>query len=334
MSLNLRATPSIAALSFSETPWVLTKGSRIRTSILFSISAFERANELDQTRAAASSFYAKTKDFEQLPGSQISASVDALRPTPGAAGYSQQQQFYDLAQKKADATLKQRTTDPAAAVANSPAVKLANADFANSDPADPASYYPVLRARLNAQQALGMGITSPITNDEAKVYADRLKPVENSDGRLPGESDIVNGVLNDVSKKYGPYAEQAMARVLYRMPVKEGVADLMAKALHQMHTDSSQLPVNETMARQVQMQRDQDRLKTMSGVVTPTTAGTPPPLPESGSLRPFSQAVDMLRFDPDRLMPAFVKRFGPASVPPDLQDRIPQGLLPDKAAAQ
>lgn len=284
-------------------------------------------------RAFATHYYATTKDFEQLPGGQIADSVEAMKPSPGNPGFALQQQFYDQAQKKADETLKQRTSDPAAAVLKSPGVQLANADYSKSDPADPPSYYPVLRARVNAQQALGMGLTSPITNDEAKIYADRLKPVEQSDGRMPGQTEIVQGVLDDVQRKYGPYAEQVMARVLYQMPVKEGVADLMAKALQRMHADATQLAVSETMARQAQMLRDQDRLKVMSGVVNPATSGPSPPLPENRALRPPQQAIDILRNDPVRTMPFFIKHFGTENVPPDLQNRIPQDMLPKKKAS-
>ena len=55
MSPSLRATRSIAALSFSETPWVLINGSRIRTSILLSISAFVRASASGKTISPFSS---------------------------------------------------------------------------------------------------------------------------------------------------------------------------------------------------------------------------------------------------------------------------------------
>lgn len=86
------------------------------------------------------------------------------------------------------------------------------------------------------------------------------------------------------------------------------------------------------MARQAQMLRDQDRLKIMSGVVNSATSGQPP-LPENAVMRPPQQAIDILRNDPDRTMPFFIKHFGIENVPPDLHNRIQPGMMPKKRAS-
>ena len=179
---------------------------------------------------------------------------------------------------------------------------------------------------------------SPITDQEAKRYASVLRPVSKGQAETQDQGNVINAVVDDVNQRYGPYAQQAMARVLYHVTMKTDAANILAAAMQKYKDGSQQGPlITPDQLKQIQMEQDAKRAAQIAGV-TPLPAQGPidvsanpggldasqvaPATAAPGNQKPFWQAVDMLRADP-RLLPQFIQRFGTQSVPNDLKDQIP-----------
>ena len=67
-------------------------------------------------------------------------------------------------------------------------------------PNDPSSFMPVIKARLVAQDAIGIpeGAQSPITDQEAKRYASVLQPVSMGQAETQDQGQVINAVVDDV----------------------------------------------------------------------------------------------------------------------------------------
>ena len=297
----------------------------------------EQAEAFRTNRAFAANFYNQTNDFDTIPESTISDRLDRLKPIPGTPGFDQAQTYYEAAQKKAQTLINARYADPAGSVDQLPGVANARRGV---QPNDPSSFMPVIKARLIAQDALGIpeGAQSPITDQEAKRYASVLRPVSKGQAETQDQGNVINAVVDDVNQRYGPYAQQAMARVLYHVTMKTDAANILAAAMQKYKDGSQQGPlITPDQLKQIQMEQDAKRAAQIAGV-TPLPAQGPidvsanpggldasqvaPATAAPGNQKPFWQAVDMLRADP-RLLPQFIQRFGTQSVPNDLKDQIP-----------
>jgi hypothetical protein len=222
------------------------------------------------------------------------------------------------------------------------------AALAQYDPKDPSTFKPVIAARLAEQDALDIPpeAQSAATDAEAKQYAAALKPISKPGVPPQNQEQVINQVVDAVAKKYGDHAQEVMSRVLYHVTLKKDLAEVMSEALVRAAKDKdTEGRPDPDAARKVQIERDAQRAAQIAGTAETarSTAGQETPDIMSGShlatpesvdrvvnqseqktQKPFNEAVDMLRSDPSRYMPYFVKKFGVAKVPPDLQQYIPK----------
>jgi hypothetical protein len=300
----------------------------------------EAADQFAVNRGIAQNYYDRTKDWANLSDAEIYDRVKLLEPDPGQPGFAYAQKLQQHAAEAADDLLKKRYDDPAGSVENMPDVRAAKA--ANDSAA-------VVKARLLAQTKLGIpeGAQSPIPDDEAKRYAALLRPVSKGQADVENQDQVINSVVKEVNQKYGQYAQPAMARVLYHVTMKQDAADAMSAAMQRYSKQEIPPLVTPDEARKVQIERDADTAARIAGVQvepnlvtgdvdistkTPVQTNAVKPIlegTEKPRQKPFWQAVDLLRSDPVKLMPAFVKRFGEVSVPSDLRQYVvtqpPQG---------
>jgi len=251
-------------------------------------------------------------------------------------------------------------------------VQRAAAAFDKNDPRTGQALYQA-RLAAQERAGIPGPAQSPITDAEAQQYAAALRPVARGQAAVEDQEKIINGVVDDVNAKFGGYAQQAMRRVLFHVTMKTDAADILAAAMQRYQAQTPGPLVTPDQARKAQMEQDVERARDIAGLsmqaapeITPMTEGeasraaavpsqrqpdgqAQPDLLRGESvmpssvmpamrqaqpvMKPFWQAVDLLRTDPDRLMPFFVKRFGADSVPSDLRDRIPQPAGPAKPRA-
>ena len=285
-------------------------------------------------RDLAQNFHDTTKDWHLIPEQEINARVESMKPQGGAPGFSQAQSYYDAAHKAADQIIGARYSDPAGSVHDVPIVK--SAVPSNG----PDGFLPVIKARMAAQEQIGIpeAVRSPITNDEAKRYAALLRPLSQGQASAIDQTAAIEGVVNDVQQKFGPYAKQALSRVLYQVTMKKDAADVLASAIDKMTTSQPGPLTTPDDARRVQVERDAARAAAIAGKETGDLAsaalrsqgGRPtaptPNIVQQGNMKPFHQATDLLRADPDKLMPFFIQKFGPDAVPADLVSKMPPEL--------
>lgn len=175
-------------------------------------------------REKAGKIFDATNGMETQSAEDIAHRLEVITPKAGAAGYADDIDILDAAQKKASEVLKARAADPAAAVDQAfPSVKSAR-DLAN--PQDPASMQGLAYARLQAQKAIGISDfeQKPLTNAEALQLA---RPVTAQTD--PGASSkAMMDLVDQVEQTYGPHANAVLSQVLQAKGVDKEMADLGA----------------------------------------------------------------------------------------------------------
>jgi hypothetical protein len=269
----------------------------------------------------------------------------ARESQPSARGFARAARNQERLAKTVAAFQKERRDDPGGSVSRTPNVQAALKQY---DPKDPSTFKPVIAARLAEQDALDIPpeAQSAATDAEAKQYAAALKPISKPGVPPQNQEQVINQVVDAVAKKYGDHAQEVMSRVLYHVTLKKDLAEVMSEALVRAAKDKdTEGRPDPDAARKVQIERDAQRAAQIAGTAETarSTAGQETPDIMSGShlatpesvdrvvnqseqktQKPFNEAVDMLRSDPSRYMPYFVKKFGVAKVPPDLQQYIPK----------
>lgn len=167
-------------------------------------------DEWQAKREVASRLWGATAGMETETPDQISARLATLEPKPGTEGFRDQEQIFQAATRKADAVLKARADDPAAAAeAAFPDVAQLASD---ADPQDPASVQAVVAARLQAQDALGLDefARKPLKKAEALALA---RPVTmQHDPRA--QAQAMAELVDQVNVAYGPHADAVLRQVL------------------------------------------------------------------------------------------------------------------------
>ncbi len=181
----------------------------------------EQRARFEQDRINAHEYYGQMNGIEQVPADQMQARVNALAPRPGTPGFASRAYYQGIAQKQVDALLKARLNDPAAAADKFPAVQEA-AKNASLD--RPWSYTPLVRARMAAQEQLGIpeDFRQPITNAEAKQLFGQIQ------GAAPQDrATALQGVIETVN---GAFAEHAGKAINYMLRAYHGNEELRAQA--------------------------------------------------------------------------------------------------------
>lgn len=242
----------------------------------------EREFVLNRTRAI--NYYNATKDFDTLPSNQMEARIESLKPRAGASGYAGMQQYYEQAQQKAQEIIKARANDPAGAVANLPAVKQAQqgVDYQN-----PESLIPLVKARLAAQDAIGIPASQqqPMTKSEAQRI---MAPVVNA---LPGtERQQLQQIIPYFQKAFGGQADRALQFAIEQAKVDTDTAGIAASMFKKI--GMGQKPT----------QTDQNMLATAqtNGAMAKAAGATPDASTPRTAVRPPSEAIKALIQNPSR----------------------------------
>lgn len=157
----------------------------------------------------ASDFHA-VKDLSDVQQRQY---LDSHKPDPTSAGYAVAAKRHEQLETAVGKIQTFRREDPSGAVAKSPVVAAAMAQY---DEKDPATFAPVVQARLAEQQRLGIEpeYQSPITKPEALKA---MLPVQQA---LPGQKMVaLEQVAEHFQKTFGDKAQQAFLYSLRAMKI-------------------------------------------------------------------------------------------------------------------
>jgi hypothetical protein len=178
------------------------------------------------TRAQAKNYYDNTHDLDQVPNATILQRVASLQPKGGTPGFDSQYAYWQAAQKRGQEIMKQRATDPAAAVDNFPAV----AEARNAvDLKQPETMAALARQRAIAQRSVGLE-PFPVTRQEALQIAAPLVTA------LPGsEKKILGDLLPYLDRAYGKDADRVLQFSLQEAKIDadtQGMAVSLFRKLH------------------------------------------------------------------------------------------------------
>lgn len=169
-----------------------------------------------ESRQDARTLYDASTDMPGMPTAQIQERLDTLKPVPGTADYARKAKVYNDAVEIAQKIEKQRAEDPAAAVAQAPAVKAAAEKAKSSAPADIQS---LVSTSLATQAQLGIPAYAqrPITRRTARELALPIISASRVTGRddiSKGEREAVKAVIDKVVQDYGPFADKVLPYVI------------------------------------------------------------------------------------------------------------------------
>lgn len=263
-------------------------------------------------------FGAKKNAFETMPNVQIQQTInteEARTLVPGSPGYANQTKKIEQLRKYADALQKQRLEDPSGVVSRMPYVQEALKQY---DPKNPKTFQAVVRARMEAQETLGIPPEnrSPITKRDA---LDAMNPYV---AALPGkEMDEMEKIAVKFRDQYGENAPRAVAYALRAVHANEKMK-LDAAALIGSLTDGT--PITPSEKRAAQDRKDTEAIaralategnrpepEWMRTMVDPSGFGGPMSVPNVTQY-PMPQSDDILRVVRQPGYAAdFDKKYGP-----------------------
>lgn len=183
-----------------------------------------------QARDDALSVFSGTHDMPDLNEDAIRQRIQQYqeKADKGGEGIERRQQVSDEVRKQGERVLKQRYEDPAAAVADNPAVKAASSGYAGLDPS---SFLPVAKARMEAQARLGISeeVRSPLTKAEALKLTTPLARM------LPGdERQTLTDLATQFQQMFGEDADQAFTFALRARKVDNQTAQTAARVMRKL----------------------------------------------------------------------------------------------------
>lgn len=183
----------------------------------------EAANDWEAERGRARKIHSALDGIETLPEGEVERRLQTLQPEPGSAGFVDDTRAYDRARKKADKFLEARRSDPALAVDVFDSVRQARASAEYSDEGGtrtvtPASAQAVVRARLAAQQELGIREPMAVTRSEARTIARQLRFIGDEDAKG------MERFMRQMTTTYGDLADEVLASALQLENVNRDLA--------------------------------------------------------------------------------------------------------------
>lgn len=208
-----------------------------------------------ENRDTAVKTYKAVSALEGLDDAGIEEHLGSIEPKSGDPNFANQQKIYDKAEARATKLRDLRLKDPAQAVDDSPIVKEVKNNEAY-DPKEAGSIQDLVKARLMAQQAVGIhpSMQQPITRKEAyRIIAPVQKTLDMWDAALvaaaveskgsPSARRVaskaaqaeaeqqIRAVFKDIEDAYGPYAQDVLAFAIAESVRDKEIGSLAARAM-------------------------------------------------------------------------------------------------------
>lgn len=220
-------------------------------TVVDTLGDVDAAKWMDDRQTALDTFKA-VGAMESMSMEEIDAHLDELEPREGADNYARAQKVYEKAERRAEKLRKLRIEDPAKAVEDSPIVRRAAEGY---DPANPESVQAMARARIAAQQAVGIpaAMQQPVTMAEAKqLIAPIERIIDMQDAQIvslvgksndPAErrriakqvraesEEQIRATVDQIEKTYGPLAPQVLSFAIAESVRDKEIGDLAAGVL-------------------------------------------------------------------------------------------------------
>lgn len=173
----------------------------------------EGARAWEVQRARARRVFEATDGIESLPEGEIERRLQGLQPQPGAEGYVEDTQAYERARRRADAIREARARDPALASERIPSVAEARQQAQYDETPEgrsirPESAQAIVRARLAAQQQLGIREAHAVTVSEGRAIARQLRFIGEDDGAG------LERFITSLRRTYGDFADEVLVSSL------------------------------------------------------------------------------------------------------------------------
>jgi GH24 family phage-related lysozyme (muramidase) len=260
-----------------------------------------------EKRQQAVEIYEAVTVQDSMTNEQIEEHLEGLEPKAGADDFARRQAVYEKAEKRAKTLQDLRLKDPAKAVEEAPLVAQAKEAY---NPARPESIQNVIRARLAAQDQVGIpkAIQKPVTRKEAYAI---IAPVQTiidqvdaaiitaqSKAKTPAErrtvakaarkaaEDEIRATIDQVEQIYGPYAQDVLAFAIAESVRDKEIGDLAA-SIYRKIQKGEQPTVSETQGLEDATEASVAE-KAMDGQV-PAQAPTPAPAPPAAGGAPPAQ---------------------------------------------
>lgn len=163
-----------------------------------------------QDRDTARKAWQATTGMEAESADDIAARLATLEPKPGTPGYADDEKIFAAAERRAKQVLDERAKDPAKAVEKAFPQVAEMAETAN--PAEPDAMRALVKARLQAQEALDIEELgrAPLTNAEALSLARAVTQTPD-----PGaQAKAMQQLVEQVQTVYGEHADAVLSQVL------------------------------------------------------------------------------------------------------------------------
>lgn len=188
------------------------------------------ADKWERQRETAKTFHEITRDFDALPNNQIVGRIEGARPQGGKEGFAEAQAAHDEIAKKGSEIIRKRQQDPAMAVEEVAAVRKAReeAQYDGDGPSKrikPESAQSIVRARLAAQDSLGIERQHAVTRGEARVISRQLRAIGEDDGAG------LDNFMRSLRTTYGIYADAVLASSLELEGVNRELSNTATKVL-------------------------------------------------------------------------------------------------------
>ena len=195
----------------------------------------EAATQWERERDRARARHNVFSGVETLPEEEINRRVASLEPKPGVEGYAEDMASYDKARQTRDKLVKARESDPALAAESTPLVREARNNIQYETVGDrkqmaPASAQGLVKARLKAQEDMGLQNPMAVTKSEADVIARQLRVIseDNQAGMLE--------YMGKLEKTYGEFLPAVLASTFEHARVNRDLSvfagDMMRKILN------------------------------------------------------------------------------------------------------
>jgi len=305
---NLRATGQPMAFD----------GGPLQPADVARVLGADRAAEWAVARNQARKVYAATADFGSMSAEAIAGRLAGLDD-------GRNPELAAEVRAEAERVLDARRRDPAGAVDGAfnqvQAAKLA------LNPENPATYQALADARVNAQEAVGVPdlARQPLTEAEARALVGPVLAAA-PDQRVK----VLQGVLTDVERRYGPHADAVTAQLLHQAGVDSGSATASAGLLRRIGAGGRPSAADARAVDVATETRMAEQAFLVGRLGSDPVLDSVDPAPQAGAIaapqtqspgaapakpkalpppRPSSRALEMLRQRPD-LAPKFDEMFG------------------------